>query len=644
MFNWISEYSQFPLRLRIANFAMTVLLCVLGLRLWYLQGVCGNYFRDQSENNRTRQIRTLAPRGDVLDREGRLLVGSRPAFDVNLILEDTSDPEGTMAQLAVIAGRDYESLSARLEKQRRNKSPFEPKVILPDVSPEILSKIKVQSYRLPGVVVEIEPVRMYPHHELGAATFGYAREIRKEQLDLMRSDDYKPGDVIGQAGLEKSWESELRGKSGFTVLEVDAHGLRRGERGTIPYQSGKTLELTLDLDLQRAAEISLTGKRGAVVALDPRNGEVLALASSPTVDPNIFASQMDSGVWDEIIKDPDRPLRNRAISETYPPGSTIKLFMAVAGLNEGKINENTSVFCPGYFNFGGRPFKCHKKEGHGHVNLQDAIMLSCNVFFYQLGNNLGIDGISKYGGMFGFGKTTGIQLPGEEAGVLPSAEYKMRTQGVKWYAGETISVAIGQGYWAVTPLQMAVALSSIVNGGNVFEPLLIRRSTDKATGQVKEYSARIKSKVDIKPSTLKEVQAFATEVVNNKRGTGKKAALPGILVGGKTGTAQSAAEGHAHKEGESPDHAWFISFAPADNPTIVLAVIVENSGKGGMFAAPVSRQVMEVYFRKLGFLIPTEEVKSSNEQTVDNTLIPENIDVDPGAKEDQMHVHDDIED
>ena len=381
-------------------------------------------------------------------------------------------------------------------------------------------------------------------------------------------------------------------------MEVDASGNRRGELGIIDNVPGNDLYLSIDSDLQRVAETMLGEHSGAVVAIDPSNGEVLAIASNPSYDPNTFSGRMTSDEWRAVSENRANPLRNRAISDMYPPGSTFKLISTTAGLAEKVINENSSVTCPGYFMLG-RRWHCHKHSGHGHVALNDAVMQSCNVFFYNLGQMLGIERLSEYSALFGLGQLTGIDLPGEVSGLVPTPSWKKEKIGERWYPGDTIPFSIGQGYVSATPLQMALVASIIANGGTVYQPHLLKRVLNHENGQESVFAQRESHKIKISPTVWRKVQSLATGVVEGQRGTGKRAAIRGIVVGGKTGTAQAGAVGQGLE-----DHAWFISFAPVDAPRIAMAVLVEYGGHGGVTAAPISKAVMEVYFRKIGLLPP----------------------------------------
>ncbi len=586
-------------------------LSLLATRLWYLQAVQGSYYRDLSTNNRTRTIRTVAARGDILDREGRVLVRNRPSFDVSLMLEDTPDVEGTIEQLAEITHRDPEELK-RVFASRRKGRRFEPQVVLPDVSQEELARVKVNTHTLPGVIVTASPTRAYPDGSLAAQVFGYTREISRTQLAQRKADGYKAGDVIGQSGLEKAFEDVLHGQSGYKKIEVDAVGRRKRELGIVDSSTGSHIYLTLDLDIQRAAQEALGDYKGAVVAVDPRSGEILALASTPSFDVNMFSGQITSAAWNEVAKDTRKPLTNRAISNIYPPGSTIKLLWGVAGLADGLIRPETRKFCPGFFKLGGRRYHCHKRAGHGWVNLREAIRVSCNVFFYELGQEMGISRLSAYMEKFGFGEKSGIILSGEEAGTRPSEQWKIRRFGDRWYPGDTLPVAIGQGYLVVTPLQLAMAISAVANGGTLYRPQLISKIVDSKGVALKEFAPEVRRTLAVDPRSLALVKEYSEDVVAHERGTAKKSQVEGVRIGGKTGTAQVGSLGMEKLGDRFKDHAWFVSFAPIEEPTIALVVLVENSGHGGTFAAPVAKKVFETYFRKKG-IIPYPEVADPEE-------------------------------
>ena len=595
------EKREQPYLSKLSYFSAIVIgvFSLLILRFWYLQGIKGDHFHWLSTNNRTRKIKTIAPRGRIYDSNYRLIVGNRPSFNVGLILEDIKDVDKTLEILAKVIGNSFGDLSQRLSEQLNEKRPFELKTILRDVDWQTVAKIKANSYRLPGVIIDANPVRSYPYGSMASQIFGYARQISKQQYQLLKTKDYDRSDLYGQAGLEKQFETTLRGFSGSEIVEVDAVGTRKGSMGSEDYKAGQDIYLTLDLDIQLIAENMLRDKRGVVVAMNPQNGEIFAMASSPSLDGNLFSRVINQKLWKRISTDKSKPLSNRALSFTYPPGSTFKLITAVAGLSEGVVDGTEKVNCPGYYKFAGRKYRCHKRSGHGEVNLREAITMSCNAFFYKMGYELGVDRIGQYASEFGFGRTTGIELPGEITGVLPSKKWKKKRFGEKWYPGDTIPVSIGQGYVTVTPLQLTVAISSLVNGGNLYKPYLVKRIIDPLTGKKHDFKPELMSKLSIDPKYLEAVKNYSIDVVNSEKGTASRARLKGILVGGKTGTAQVAAMHRTSKDNEDlKDHALFVSFAPKNTPSIVVVVIIENGGHGGVAAAPISKEVMAKYFEK----------------------------------------------
>lgn len=630
-----------------------IILCVFGgliLRLWFLQCLYGSYYRDKSENNRIRTIRTIAPRGNILDREGRVLVRNRPSLTVALMLEDASDIKGTVRKVAEIAGLDPDEIYQRFSEDRTSRR-FEPKVILRDVSKEVLSKIKARAYQLPGVIVQSVPTRSYLYGKSAAQVFGYVREINKQQLNDLIDEGYKPGDLIGQIGLEKYYESVLRGYSGYVQVEVDAKGSRKKELGLIDPIPGKDISLTIDIDLQLAGEEALGNNRGAVVALDPSSGEVLALVSTPSFDPNIFSSQISSKDWNELINDSKKPLTNRGISSVYPPGSTSKLLWSLVGLQEKKIHANSVISCPGFYRLGSRRYMCHKSSGHGGMDLKTAITVSCNAYFYNLGAMLGIETMSQYLKWFGYGQLFGIDIQGEEAGILPSDEWKRRRFGEKWYPGDSVPVSIGQGYFIASPLQMAMFTMMLSNNGIAYKPHLVKKKYDRKLESEIEVRSEVLWTVPIDEKHFKVIRDYGASVVENERGTGKRSRVPGIRVGGKTGTAQVSRKGTQHLKSELMDHAWFVAYAPVEKPEIAIAVVVENIGGGGEFAAPVARSVLHTFFSKQGRVI--EEVDSlkkdakkteqSNAQGLERAVEVIGIDIpliENSTEDDSTHVED----
>ncbi len=572
-------------------------ICLLCLRLWYLQAIEGEHFRALSESNRLRLKQTEALRGIIYDRKGRVLVDNRPSFDVVLVPEDTPDIETTLNSLTLYLPGGQE-LANGVSSRRLRRPSYEGVVVKRDVDWSTLAAVESHKLDIPGVSVEVHPKRRYPSNGFAAHLLGYVGEISPEELILF--SDYHMGEVIGKFGAEKRWEKYLRGRNGFQHIEVDSVGRRLRILEEIGAQSGFNLILTLDWDMQDAAEKAMAGKEGALVILDPRDGAVLAMVSRPAFDPNIFARGIRPEEWQELVTSSYHPLTNRVIQGQYPPGSTFKVVLAAAALAEGMVNPSTRFFCRGGLRFGGRFFHCWKKGGHGMVDLHRALVQSCNVYFYQIGQQLGIDAIANYARRFGLGQLTKITLDHEKVGVIPEAAWKEKIFGVPWGARETLSVAIGQGYVSVTPLQMATLTAAVANGGIVYRPYLVRRVESVEGEVVEEYHPEVNLTAGIDQEILNLVRLAMRDVVNSPPGTGKKSRLSNVLVAGKTGTAQTVA-GLKEDETELPrqfrDHAWFIAFAPFADPEIVVVCLVEHAGQGGgAVAAPVVRQVLERYF------------------------------------------------
>ncbi|MBN8548420.1 MAG: penicillin-binding protein 2 [Deltaproteobacteria bacterium] len=589
-------------RVNIALGLCCISFFVIVLRLWYLQILRGEYFREQSENNRLSTVYVPAPRGIIYDRSGKPLVANRPAFDIELVEEDSPKPKETIRRLAEILGLPPENLTARPQQNKRRR--FEPRLLLHDVDRDTLAKVAAHRYELPGVVINVDPARQYLFGGFAAHVLGYIREITKSQLESSQYSGYRSGDLVGQFGVESRWEKYLQGKRGVQLVIVNASGTRIGESSFEPEESGHDVTLTIEYATQKAAEDALAGKRGSIVAMDPRTGEVLALASSPGFDPNVFTGELTGEEWKELNSGKEKRLNNRAMQGTYPPGSIFKTFMAVAGLTEGVVTKNERIFCPGYLHFGNRNYGCHKKSGHGSVDLKEALVQSCDVYFYTVGQRLGVDRIHEYATKFGFGMPTKLELAEEAKGLIPSTEWKRRAfknpGDQKWYPGETLSVAIGQGAVTVTPLQATRALAALVNGGRLLRPYLVKAVGSKdGSFHDDTFGPQEEGKVDLDPEVLATVKAGLVGVVNDPRGTAHRAQLDksaNVVVAGKTGTAQVVSLNMGSGAEHHNDHAWFSAYAPADNPTIVVTALVENGGHGGVAAAPLVRQVMEAHF------------------------------------------------
>jgi len=590
-------------RVNIALGVIAGIFLLIALRLYYLQILKGEHYRVRSENNRIRTVFVPPPRGIIYDRKERILVRNRPAFNVEFVTEDAIDQRKTLEKLGELLQVDPEILRQRLSTNTRRRR-FQPKVLLKDVPRDIVAKVAAHRYLLPGVVTNVDPARDYIYGDLGAHVIGYIREITQQQLDNPAFSGYRFGDLVGQYGLEAKWEHYLQGQRGIQYVIVDAMGNRIGESSFQEEKPGNNLVLTIDLDVQKAADKALADKRGSIIVLDVRTGEVLALASAPRFNPNMFAGEMTATQWRELLDSPQRPLSDRAIQGAYPPGSVFKIFMAIAALSEGVINPEERVFCPGFHSFGGRNYRCHKRAGHGSVNLFDSMAQSCDVYYYTIGNRLGVDRIHEYSTRFGLGELTKLGLPHESAGLIPSTAWRRASstnpERQRWYPGETLSVAIGQGAVTTTPIQIARAVAASVNGGKVLTPYLIRKVTAADGRIIEEHNGPIESRdVGISQSILNRVRDTMVGVVNAPSGTGQKAKLRSDLpfkVGGKTGTAQVISLDHNSKREEFGDHAWFAGYAPADSPEVVAVALIENGGSGGSAAAPVVRSVLEAYF------------------------------------------------
>jgi penicillin-binding protein 2 len=555
---------------------------------WQLQIQNENVYTEAAARNRIKSIPILAPRGRITDRDGRTIVDNHSNFSLILSREQLKTEH--LRPIADGLNLDYDDLVERLFRFRRRPR-YEPIIIKEELTRAELAF--VNAHDDPETFPEMDLIesqrRLYPRDGLGAHVLGYVGEVSENELNTPEFAKYEPGDVIGKYGIERQYNHLLMGVDGARQVLVDNRGRERDVLEIKPAVPGKDLQLTIDLDLQVVAELAMEGRRGSVVALDPRNGEVLAMVSRPAYDPNRFAGRIRPADWREIISNPENPLLNRAIQAQLAPGSTFKPIMALAGLQYGVITDDFRVRCGGGASFYGRYFKCHEKRGHGTVDLQRAMAQSCDVFFYTVGNKLGIDRIAEYSQMSGLGELTGIDLPGEKEGLVPSTAWKMRNFRVKWYAGETISVAIGQGATTVTPLQLARAIGGIATGGVWQTPHLVK--------DFRQTSTTKRANVNL-DNVVKVIDGMYAVV--NLGGTGVRARIPALEVCGKTGTAQLASNdvlkgtalGRTMK-----DNAWFVGFAPRANPEIVVVALFE-AGEHGNLAAPIVRDVIKAHFDK----------------------------------------------
>ena len=585
-------------RVTIALWVGLVCFLLLLARLWNLQILHGDEMRTLSENNRIRLHRIQATRGTVLDRYGRVLIDSRPSFDALLVPEDAKDLGLTLENLAQFFNESAADMHA-LVAQASSRPPFAEITVKRGLSWEAMVALETHQLDLPGVSLQIMSRRSYPLSEQLAHLLGYVGEA--SQQDLLADPRNRMGDLIGKVGLEKGLENYLRGVDGGQQVEVDAVGRKLRVLREVEEIPGDTVRLTIDRDLEAAAWQAMGDHNGSVVALDPNTAEVLAVVSRPAFDPNVFTRGVRREEWRALLTDKHHPLNNRAIQGQYPPGSTFKIVVATAALEEGIINPFTRIHCSGGLQFGNHYFRCWRKGGHGSVNVHEALVQSCDVFFYQVAQRLGIDTIARYARAYGLGLPTGIDLEHEKAGTIPDSAWKRRRFHQPWYAGETLSAGIGQGYVTTTPLQMANLISTVAVGKR-FRPQYVKEIDSPDGTVIRGETPELIGTLKVRATTLMQVRDGLRDVVNAPNGTGKNARLNGIVAAGKTGTSQVVKMGKERVKAvqlpwQERDHAWFVAYAPVDAPEIAVAALVEHAeGGGGAVAAPIARQVMQAYF------------------------------------------------
>src|SRR3954451_4111413 len=595
----VEDRRRVTVRLSVLQYVMTVVFSVLAVSFWVLQVVQHAKFEEMAENNHQRTLALRAPRGLVLDRNGKILVDNRGSYSISIVREHTKDLNRTIRLLAAVLGIDESGVRSIVDRHRREPT-YRPITVVQDATLAQVAAVKARrlDFELPDIVVEPVPTRQYPE-AMAAHLFGYVGEVNDSQVT--DADGLKSGDIVGQAGIEKVYNSLLMGADGAKRVVVNSVGREIRVLEEDPPSEGKRLQLTIDYDVQKAIEdgFRVAGFNGAAVVLDPANGDVLGFTSVPSYDPNAFAAGIDRSTWASLNTDDLKPLQDRAIQGRYSPGSTFKMAVALAGLEEGIITPDFHAHCAGHANFYGHDFKCWKPGGHGSIDLRHAIEQSCDVYFYTVANIVGVDKINKWATLLGLGVKSGIDLPNEVQGLVPSTEWKREKMHEKWYAGETISVGIGQGAVSVTPVSMAVYMATLANGGTRVTPHLLK-AVDDGNGWKAVPPPPPQSKIDIDPDKLQAIRDGLWMVVN-QGGTGGRARIPGYDVSGKTGSSQVISNTGRIAAGRTTkdlrDNGWFVFFAPRDHPQVAGVVFLEHGIHGGN-AAAVAHHILETFFAK----------------------------------------------
>ncbi len=621
----LRELHHFQNRLAISAGFVLFLFLILFARFFYLQILENERYSTLAEDNRV-SISPIAPnRGLILDRNGHVLAQNYSAYTLEFVPSKLDDFEATINELATIIPIE-EIDRRRFKKLMEESNAFESLPIRTRLSEEEVARFAANSYRFPGVKINARLFRQYPKGKSASHVIGYISRINHKDLARLEANkdlaNYKGTNHIGKIGVEQSYEKELHGIAGFEEIETDSAGRKIRVLSRTPPVSGNDLTLTLDAKLQEIAERAFGDRRGALVAINPKNGDVLAFVSKPGFDSNLFVNGIDFKNWGRLNNSIDRPLNNRALRGVYPPGSTFKPFMALAGLELNLRTPEYAISDPGYFRLPGSKnrYRDWKASGHGKVNIHKSLVVSCDTYYYELANELGIDNISEFIGRFGLGKKTGIDIEGEASGLLPSRDWKMRRHKQRWWPGDTISIGIGQGYNLVTPLQLAFATSIIANKGTAFRPHLVKRIKNSKTGEIFERAPQILYQLDLNPDNLEIVRNALIDVTKPGGTAAGAGAGAGYTFAGKTGTSQviSIKQGEKYDEDaineRHRDHALFIAYAPAENPSIALSVLVENGSHGGSAAAPIARQVMDyVLLGKMPAHMEEESVDENRE-------------------------------
>lgn len=587
---------DFRSRLIICAVILGIFFTVFLSRIFYLQILKGDEYYKFSAENSIRLIKIPAPRGRILDRNGKEIVINRPSFNLVAFPREIKDIDKVSAKLSEILGKPEFEINLLLKKLVRQNY-YTPSPVVKDISRDELAQVEINRDKLKGVDIEVNYVRSYPNGNSGALILGYLGLASKK--DLQERVNLDPDQQTGKFGIEKKLEDKLVGSKGQKYIVVDALGRkvktsffqdRLNDKESTP---GRDIYLTIDIELQNTAEKLLEDKSGAIVAIDTRTGEILALASRPSFDLRDFSTSISDEKWQELIRDKDYPFLNRATQGTYPPGSVFKIVSAYAAMKEGVIDTDTKFYCPGSHKIGRRKFHCWKRGGHGWVDFKESLVKSCDVYYYQVADKLGIDKLSDYMKMFGFGSKTGFELT-EKSGNVPTREWKMKNFKKPWYKGETAITTIGQGYLTVTPMQVAIMTAAVANDGTILAPTLVKRIEDEGKGNSEDHG---KVNINLNSDIQKLIKNALWAVVNERGGTGGNARSELLDISGKTGTAQVVALDVEKDRKNYEDHAWFTSYAPSDDPEIAVTVLIENGGKGGAVAAPVAKKLIEQYYK-----------------------------------------------
>jgi penicillin-binding protein 2 len=628
--------SDFKRKIHIANWIIVALFFILFLRLFFLQILKGGQFLEFSEKNRINIKTVKALRGKILDRNGEVIADNRPSFDLALVRGyATEKPDLILNDVAEFLKWNMEDKGKqKILKTVYDTNRYDPAILKKDITRDELGSIAAREYWLNGVRILEQPVREYPYGALMSHVLGYLSEIDKPTLKKLKEDPesaYQLGDYIGMSGIEKLKEPVIRGIDGAIPFVEDARGREIGEEASLDLlpafrkrdpSPGNNLYLTIDLKLQKIAEEAFDKAAGAAIAMDPNSGEILAMISRPSFYPGYFTRGVQGEYWSQLLNDPQKPLYDRGLRGHYPPGSTFKIITAIAALSEKVIDPNYKVFCKGSYRLGREVKRCWRPEGHGWQNLHDALVHSCDVYFYDVGRKVGIDRLAKYARLFGLGKETGIGMNHENSGLVPDSEWKKKTVGIQWVEGETMSVAVGQGYLNATPIQMARMLSALANGGKLWKSMIVKKVEDYSGNLMTAEVPQLSGETGVDKNVMDIVKNGLLGVVNEPGGTAYwTVRSKSVNIAGKTGTAQVAKlEATKGKGGELADHAWFICFAPYENPEIVVSVLVEHGGHGSSAAGPIAKKIIEGYIKLKSGINP--EIKTEA-KTVIESKIPE---------------------